>query len=146
MKQHFPAKTHAPRRETFQEVLSRRIARRSFLQGALAAVPLLLVGTSMLIRNRAEAASDGLAFQPILLDDQDRVARPRRISIRSLDSLGRSVASRGPFLRCSRADRRQTDNAVRNKLRLYRLLSPPPIPLPQPEPRTSCRQSRVHNS
>jgi secreted PhoX family phosphatase len=63
-----------PVNETFGEVLSRRIARRSFLKGALAAAPLLVAGPSLLLRGRSEAArGDRLTFEPVALDDQDRV-------------------------------------------------------------------------
>ena len=60
--------------ETFQEVLSRNIARRSFLKGALITAPLLLAGPGALQRHFAHAEEDnGLRFKPISLDNQDRV-------------------------------------------------------------------------
>ena len=60
--------------ETFQEVLSRNIARRSFLKGALISAPLILAGPGALQRHFAQAEEDdGLRFKPINLDNQDRV-------------------------------------------------------------------------
>jgi hypothetical protein len=60
--------------ETFQEVLSRNIARRSFLKGALISAPLILAGPGALQRHFARAAEEsGLRFKPISLDNQDRV-------------------------------------------------------------------------
>lgn len=60
--------------ETFREVLSRNIARRSFLKGALISTPLLLVGPVALQRHFAQAEEDnGLQFEPIDLDNQDRM-------------------------------------------------------------------------
>ena len=60
--------------ETFQEVLSRNIARRSFLKGALISAPLILAGPGALQRHFAEAEEDnGLKFKPIDLDNQDRM-------------------------------------------------------------------------
>ena len=60
--------------ETFQEVLSRNIARRSFLKGALISAPLILAGPGALQRHFAQAAEDsGLRFKPTSLDNQDRV-------------------------------------------------------------------------
>ena len=60
--------------EIFQEVLSRNIARRSFLKGALISAPLILAGPGALQRHFAQAAEEsGLRFKPISLDNQDRV-------------------------------------------------------------------------
>lgn len=73
MKHNFRRRHGASTGETFEEVLSRRIARRSFLKGALVTAPLLLVGPSLLRPQKVQAAPDGLAFQPISLDNQDRV-------------------------------------------------------------------------
>src|SRR5918996_940867 len=65
---------HVRLSDTFQDVLGRRIARRSFLKGALLTAPLLIVGPASLSRHLADAAqSDKLNFQPIELDNQDRV-------------------------------------------------------------------------
>src|SRR5687768_6882976 len=61
--------------ETFAEVFRRRLSRRGFLQGALAAAPLLLVVPSLVGRPTSAAADDHstLTFQPIPLSDEDRV-------------------------------------------------------------------------
>jgi secreted PhoX family phosphatase len=69
-----PQPDHVRLSDTFQDVLGRRIARRSFLKGALLTAPLLIVGPASLSRHLADAAqSDKLNFQPIELDNQDRV-------------------------------------------------------------------------
>jgi secreted PhoX family phosphatase len=60
--------------DTFHDVLDRRIARRSFLKGALLTAPLLIVGPGPLSGQLADAAEgDKLNFKPIKLDNQDRV-------------------------------------------------------------------------
>jgi hypothetical protein len=60
--------------DTFQDVLGRRIARRSFLKGALLTAPLLIMGPGQISKHLADAAEgDGLNFKPIKLDNQDRV-------------------------------------------------------------------------
>jgi secreted PhoX family phosphatase len=60
------------RGNTFEEVL----ARRTFLKGALATVPLLALAPSSRFQRPAGAAPDGLTFQPIALDTGDRVVVP----------------------------------------------------------------------
>lgn len=64
--------------ETFQEILARRIARRSFLQGAVAGGTLLVVGLSLLNLRRGNSGrtADGLQFSPITLNTKDRVLVP----------------------------------------------------------------------
>jgi hypothetical protein len=59
--------------ETFQEVLERRIARRSFLKGALITAPLVIGGPAALGRLAEAGGGNHLRFQPIGLDAQDRV-------------------------------------------------------------------------
>ena len=60
--------------ETFQEVLIRNIARRSFLKGALISAPLILAGPGALQRHFAQAEEEtGLRFEPINSDNQDRM-------------------------------------------------------------------------
>jgi len=55
--------------ETFAEILSRRMARRSFLKGALAAAPLLVVGPSFPVGTAARhAPADPWARRPSLRD------------------------------------------------------------------------------
>jgi hypothetical protein len=64
----------APSGDTFQNVLSRRIARRSFLKSALITAPLLIGLPGSLSRQLVDAAeSDKLSFKPIPLNNQDRV-------------------------------------------------------------------------
>jgi hypothetical protein len=60
--------------ETFQEVLERRLSRRSLLKGALAAAPLLVLSPPALLSgNGRHGSSDGLKFTPISLDNRDQV-------------------------------------------------------------------------
>jgi uncharacterized protein len=60
--------------ETFGDVFRRRLSRRGFLKGALAAAPLFVIGPSAVGRSRPAAASDStLTFEPIQLCDQDQV-------------------------------------------------------------------------
>lgn len=60
--------------ETFEDVVNRRLARRSFLTGALAAAPLLAVTEGLLMSRSADAAAvDGLDFTPVRLDNGDEV-------------------------------------------------------------------------
>lgn len=64
--------------KTFQDILTRRIARRSFLRGAVVGGPLLVVGASLWGLRGSEANNQGdqLQFRPISLDVQDRVLVP----------------------------------------------------------------------
>lgn len=74
MRQKFGGKQGAIAGETFEEVLVRSMARRSFLKRTLVAAPLLVAGSSLLLRQKTQAADvDKLEFQPIALDNQDRV-------------------------------------------------------------------------
>jgi uncharacterized protein len=60
--------------ETFGDVFRRRLSRRGFLKGALAAAPLFVIGPSAVGRSRPAAASDStLTFEPIQLNDLDQV-------------------------------------------------------------------------
>ena len=59
--------------ETFQEVLERRMARRSFLKSALIAAPLVIAGPDALGRFAEASGRGDLHFKPIVLDNQDRV-------------------------------------------------------------------------
>jgi len=67
-----------PASETFQDILVRHIARRSFLQGAIAGGSLLVVGLSLfsLRRGNSGGTADGLQFSPITSDTEDRVLVP----------------------------------------------------------------------
>ncbi|MEW6299682.1 MAG: PhoX family phosphatase [Thermodesulfobacteriota bacterium] len=64
--------------EAFQDILARRVARRSFLKGAFVGGPLLVIGSSLLRPRDSEANDyrDTLQFRPVALDDQDRVLVP----------------------------------------------------------------------
>lgn len=75
--------------ETFEDVVARRIKRRSFLKGMLAAVPVMVVSAGSLgsaskvvgqarneAVNSAVNASGGLTFKPISLDRTDAVKVP----------------------------------------------------------------------
>jgi secreted PhoX family phosphatase len=71
--------------ETFAEVLQQRWSRRGFLKGALASVPLVIVGPSLLTRDTATAAEGDctLAFQPIPLSSSDMVTVPLEYSFQT---------------------------------------------------------------
>lgn len=69
--------------ERFEEVLSRRLARRTFLKTGLTAAPLLIAGPALLsseggpVTARAAASdTDGLRFQPISLNNLDAITVP----------------------------------------------------------------------
>src|SRR5919109_2681155 len=100
--------------ETFTEVLSRRVARRSFLKGAFIGGPLLLViGSSLLSLRRGNAGHnlDKLEFQPISLDDQDRVLVPPgyefQVFLRWGDPLFPDAPSFDPFNQSREAQEQQ---------------------------------------
>jgi secreted PhoX family phosphatase len=60
--------------ETFEEIVGRRLARRSFLKGAIAAASLLAVTDGLFMSRGADAAEvDGLAFESLHLDNSDEV-------------------------------------------------------------------------
>jgi secreted PhoX family phosphatase len=60
--------------ETFEEIVRRRVARRFFLKGALAAAPMLAVTDGLFLMRGAHAAAvDGLDFEPVRLDNGDEV-------------------------------------------------------------------------
>lgn len=66
-----------PASETFDDVVDRRLARRSVLKGVLGVAPLLVVGPSVLFSREAAAApAPHLTFQPIALDDGIEVRVP----------------------------------------------------------------------
>jgi secreted PhoX family phosphatase len=97
--------------ETFEDVLSRRIARRSFLKGALMTAPILVAGPSFLKPAQAEPSRDGLNFQPISLDNQDQVLVPdgyeHHVLARWGDPLFKSSPSFDPFNQTPQAQRLQ---------------------------------------
>jgi len=72
-----------PRNERFGDVLARNIARRSFLLGAAATVPVLMTtklpglgGEASAQDVAAQAKADGLTFKPIAPSTEDRVIVP----------------------------------------------------------------------
>ncbi len=68
-----------PRRDcsdTFEEVLGRRIKRRSVLKGAAAAFPLLAATNDFANNAKAQAPEVGLTFSPIPLDQTDDITLP----------------------------------------------------------------------
>ncbi|HXF04416.1 MAG TPA: PhoX family phosphatase [Blastocatellia bacterium] len=72
------AKRHAEqyerRGETFSRILRRRLARRSFLKGAAATIPLLIVKPGRMVSSGQGVQS--LAFQPVRLSAADAVLVP----------------------------------------------------------------------
>jgi uncharacterized protein len=72
------AGTNPSQNETFEEVLRRRLSRRSFLKGAVASAPLLLFGSALLPQPSPAAAEGGstLTFEPIPLSTADAVIVP----------------------------------------------------------------------
>jgi uncharacterized protein len=72
------ASTNQSQNETFEEVFRRRLNRRSFLKGAVASVPLVLFGPSLLTQpSPVEAEGDStLTFEPIQLSTEDAVIVP----------------------------------------------------------------------
>jgi uncharacterized protein len=88
--------------DTFQDVVTRRMARRSFLKGALLTAPLIIAGPGALGRHLAEAAERrSLRFNPITLDNQDRVlvaeGYDAKVLIRWGDPIFRSSPIFDPF-------------------------------------------------
>ena len=99
--------------ETFQEVLSRNIARRSFLKGALISAPLLLAGPVALQRHFAQAEEDnGLKFKPIDLDNQDRMLVAEGYDAKVLIRWGRSGIQEFPCLQSIQPEQTVTRTAV----------------------------------
>jgi len=70
--------------ETFEEVLSRRIARRSFLKSSLAAMPVVMLAPTLLNTQAQAATPDKLLFQPVPLGTQDTIALPAGYSAQVL--------------------------------------------------------------
>lgn len=69
------SKDHVKLQRTFQEVLKRRMARRTLLKGAAASVPFAILGLEPGSRAQA-ASSDGLTFQAISLQHSDSITVP----------------------------------------------------------------------
>lgn len=62
--------------ESFEEILTRRLSRRTWLKGAAAAGALVVAGAGLGRREASAAAGSGLAFSPIALDRGDEVVVP----------------------------------------------------------------------
>ena len=89
MKKNIDSEDHSNTGETFENVLSRRLARRSFLKGALVTAPLLFVGASLLRPQKVQAQNSGpsTTAEPYLLPS---IAGVETISILTVgDSIGR---------------------------------------------------------
>jgi len=88
--------------ETFQDILSRRIARRSFLKGALVTGSLLAAGSSPLSLREADAnggsKSKNLRFRPIALETGDRVLVPDGYQVQVLIRWGDPLFFSAPTL------------------------------------------------
>jgi secreted PhoX family phosphatase len=75
----YPSVHKEKQADTFEEVLQRRVARRSLIKGALASLPLVVLKTEPGRVEPAEAqaaALDGLTFTPITLRNDDFVSVP----------------------------------------------------------------------
>jgi secreted PhoX family phosphatase len=91
--------------ETFEDVLSRRVARRSFLMGAAAAAPLLVLNpfsngstakaAAAMVPARG-AAKVGLAFSAITLNTEDRTVVPAGYTNRPLLKWGDPILKGAP--------------------------------------------------
>lgn len=65
------------RGDTFEQVLKRRLARRTFLKGAATTAPLLVMSPSLLLSRASHSQGQGtLAFRPIALSTMDAVIVP----------------------------------------------------------------------
>ncbi|MEW6737226.1 MAG: alkaline phosphatase PhoX, partial [Acidobacteriota bacterium] len=88
--------------ETFTEVLSRRIARRSFLIGALASLPMMAIETKSAsaqyeeLLSAAKADKSKLGFQPITLSVEDRVIVPTGYSAKPVIRWGDPIIAGAP--------------------------------------------------
>lgn len=97
---------------TFQDVLARRIARRTFLKGALLTAPLLVAAPAALGRRLAEASEgNDLRFDPIPLDGQDRLVVANgyeaKVLIRWGDPVSRDAPQLNPFNQTQSAQEHQ---------------------------------------
>lgn len=68
--------------ESFEDVLERHLARRSFLKGAAAAASLLVV--NQVTTTEAEAAQNSIGFAPVGLSTADRIEVPQGYSVKPL--------------------------------------------------------------
>lgn len=89
------SKEHVKLENTFQEILKRRMARRTLLKGTAAALPFVILGLEP--KERAQAAtSDGLTFQGIALDESDSVVVPDGYVSQNLIRWGDPVVAGAP--------------------------------------------------
>lgn len=83
--------------DTFEEVVERRLARRAFLKGALAAAPLLAVTDGLFLTRGAEAAAvDGLAFTPVRLDNGDEILAAPGYTVQKFLRWGEPILNNAP--------------------------------------------------
>ena len=83
--------------ETFEEIVGRRVARRSFLKGALAAAPLLAVTDGLFLTRGADAADvDGLTFERLPLDNGDEVLAAPGYQVQKFLRWGDPILPGGP--------------------------------------------------
>jgi secreted PhoX family phosphatase len=85
-----------PQNEAFGDVLARNMARRSFLLGAAASVPVLIAGISLLPSEAEAAPKDGLAFKPIKASTVDDVLVPEGYSYDVLLKWGDPLTANAP--------------------------------------------------
>jgi secreted PhoX family phosphatase len=81
--------------DSFEAVVARRLARRSFLKTGLAAVPALAVTSSLLGRS-AKAETASLAFQPVPLAVQDQIVVPSGYQSQTLIRWGDPLFENAP--------------------------------------------------
>jgi secreted PhoX family phosphatase len=100
-----------PHNEAFTEVLARNIERRSFLLGAAAAVPVLMMDGGLTTRSAEAAAIDGLAFKAIAPSKKDDVVVPQNygydVVLRWGDPLFSNAPNFNPNSQTAAAQRKQ---------------------------------------
>ncbi len=110
-----------PHNESFRDVLTRNLGRRAFLQGAAAAIPVLVTGASSLLTSseahahgrdhEGERRRESLSFQPIAPSIADDVVVPRNyeyeVVVRWGDPLFMDAPSFNPAVQSAAAQRRQ---------------------------------------
>ncbi len=89
------SKKHVQIEKTFNEVLKRRMARRTLLKGAAASLPFVILGIEPPERAKA-AAADGLTFKAITLDQSDQVTVPEGYVSNTLIRWGDPVVPGAP--------------------------------------------------
>ncbi len=83
--------------ETFEEIVGRRLGRRSFLKDALAVAPLLAVTDGLFLTRGADAAEvDGLAFEAVRLDNGDEVLAAPGYQVQKFLRWGEPILSGAP--------------------------------------------------